>query len=218
MDFARLQFQLVGEGKVYMKMCAKLLAITLGCGAVSSSANAEGFFLTADAGVLAYSNTETLSFWGNELTNPGAIDIGAGYRFTPYFGVEAGHSLIGESETSTAGFTTETLKSSVNHVAVVGTLPLGYRFGIFGKLGLARTTIDYSNAGVGISESASGSQTNVMVGFGWEYNFTRHWEVHAQYENFGTTNVGPIISNGAITATGGDIGMSLFSVGGMYSF
>jgi len=204
-----------------MKMGARLLAMTLVCAAMSSSAVADGFFLTADAGALVYSNTETLSYWGVEFTNPGAIDIGGGYRFTPNFGIEAGHTIIGDSDTSTIGFigTSETLKSSVNHFAFVGTLPIGYRFGLFGKLGLARTTIDYSNSGVGLYESASGSQTNLMLGFGWEYNFNRHWQVHAQYENFGTTNVGPIISNGVVLGgTGGDIGMSLFSVGGMYSF
>ncbi len=200
-------------------MCAKLLAVTLVSGAMSSSAIAQGFFLTADAGALVYSNTETLSYWGDELTNPGAISVGAGYRFTPNFGIEAGRSLIGDSDTTTAGLTTETLKSSVNHFAVVGTIPLGNRFGLFGKLGVARTTIDYSNAGFALSESASGSQTNVMIGFGWEYNFTRHWEVHAQYEDFGNTNVGPVTSNGTVVpGSGGDIGMSLFSVGGMYSF
>lgn len=204
-----------------MKTCAKLLAVTLVCGAMPSAAVADGFFLTADAGILAYSNTETLSYWGVEFTNPGAIDIGGGYRFNPYFGVEAGHSIIGDSDTSTTGFidSSETLKSSVNHVAIVGTLPIGNRYGLFGKLGWARTTIDYSNSGIGISESASGSQTNVMFGFGWEYNFNRHWGLHAQYENFGKTNVGPIISNGVLLpGTGGDIGMSLFSVGGVYNF
>lgn len=201
-----------------MNTCAKLLAITLMSGAMASSATGQGFFLTADAGALLYSNTESLAFFGDEFNNPGAINIGGGFNFNRNFGVEVGHTIVGDAENTFSSF--EKLKSSVNHVAFVGTLPVGNHSGFFAKIGWARTSIDYRNNGTGFAyESASGSSTNLMLGFGWEYNFNRYWGLHVQYRDFGKTQVGPIVdSSGAITALGGDIGMSLFSVGGVYNF
>jgi opacity protein-like surface antigen len=204
-----------------MNMLTKLFAAALVSLASLSSAAAEGFFLTADAGVLMYTNTSTLTVLGVDFMNPGAINFGGGYNFNRYFAIEVAHTFVGDSTITASGFFSfkETLRSSANHVAAVGTLPIGDHNGIFGKIGLARTSIDYTNSGVGVSESASGSKTNAMWGIGWKYDFSEHWGMHVQFEDFGKTSVGPVISNGTVLAgTGGDIGMSLFSVGGEYKF
>lgn len=204
-----------------MKMHAKLSAMTLAFFAMTSSAWAEGFYVAVDGGVMSYSNTHILSFWGVDF-NPGAsITIGGGYNFNKYVGVEAGFTNTGDSTITTSGFinSKEILKSSAAHLAAVGTFPFNDHFSLFGKLGTANTTVDYSYSSTGTTASASGTKSNMMFGIGGQYNFNKRWGLRVQYIDFGKTRVGPVVSNGVAQAgTTGDIGMAVFSVGGLYNF
>src|SRR5665647_551792 len=107
----------------------------------------EGAYIAVDLGQVSYSNA-TSQFTGTSPANPKAITIGGGYHFSPYVGVEAGYSIIGDSTIDTSvgpGVTiTEKLKASSFQVAAVGTFPINDMFNVFGKLGLANTKIDYS--------------------------------------------------------------------------
>lgn len=204
-----------------MKMNAKLSAMTLVFFAMTSSALAEGFYVAVDGGVMSYSNTHILSFWGVDFNPAAAITLGGGYNFNKYVGVEAGLTNTGDSTITTSGFfnSTETLKSSATHLAAVGTIPLNDHFSLFGKLGMANTKVDYSYSSFGSTASASGTKSNAMLGIGGQYNFNQHWGLRVQYVDFGKTQVGPVVLNGVPQAgTTGDIGMSVFSAGGLYSF
>ncbi len=204
-----------------MKMNAKLSAMTLVFGAMASSALAEGLYVAVDAGVMSYSNTHILSSWGLDFNPGAAITIGGGYNFNKYLGVEAGFSNTSDSKITTSGFinATETLKSSATQFSVVGSIPFNDHFSLFGKLGKANTKVDYSYSSSGTSASASGTKSNTMFGIGGQYNFNKRWGLRVQYMDLGKTQVGPVMANGVAQAgTTGDIGMSLFSVGGLYNF
>jgi opacity protein-like surface antigen len=84
---------------------------------------------------------------------------------------------------------------------------------------MANTKVDYSYSSFGSTASASGTKSNAMLGIGGQYNFNQHWGLRVQYVDFGKTQVGPVVANGVPQAgTTGDIGMSVFSAGGLYSF
>lgn len=204
-----------------MKTNAKLSAMTLAFFAMTSSAWAEGFYVAVDGGIMGYSNTHILSAWGLDFNPAVAITFGGGYNFNKYFGLEAGFTNTGDSTITTSGFinSTETLKSSATHLAAVGTFPFNDHFSMFGKLGTANTKVDYSYSSFGTTASASGTKSNVMFGIGGQYNFNQRWGLRVQYIDFGNTRVGPVVANGVPQAgTTGDIGMALFSVGGVYNF
>jgi OmpA-OmpF porin, OOP family len=201
-------------------MKKSIAAILLGCFALS--AHAEGFYAAADLGAASYSNTSVLTAYGTSFANPGAISIAGGYHFNRNIGVEAGFTALGDSKITTYSFANtseEKLKTSVFQVAAVGTFPVDDHFELFVKLGMANTKIDYTYVDYTTYASASATQSNLMVGFGGQYNFNRKWGLRAQFVDFGKTTVGPVIANGvAQPGTIGDIGVSVFSVGGVLNF
>ncbi|ADE12251.1 porin family protein [Sideroxydans lithotrophicus] len=203
-----------------MKLKAKSSAVALALFAMTSSAMAEGFYVAVDGGAMGYSNSHILSAWGIDFNAGGAITLGGGYNFNNYFGLEAGFTNTGDSTITTYGFySKETLKSSAAQLAAVGTFPINDRFSMFLKAGVANTRIDYTYWSFGTTASASASKSHAMIGFGGQYNFNRHWGLRVQYQDYGKTQVGPVIANGVPQAgTTGDIGMALFSVGGVYNF
>lgn len=204
-----------------MKRNLRNIALTLVLGSIAPCTLADGFYVAADAGAMSYSNTSILSAFGVDF-NPGpSIAVAGGYIFNRYFGVEAGYTNTGDSTINTSGFinSKETLKSSATQLAVVGMLPISDHFSLIGKVGMTHNKIDYSFSSAGINASASGSKTNTLFGIGGQYNFNQHWGLRFQYVDLGKTQVGPVIANGVPqTGTTGDVGMSNFSVGGVYNF
>jgi OOP family OmpA-OmpF porin len=177
----------------------------------------QGAYIAVDLGQVSYSNA-TSQFSGANAPNPNAIILGGGYHFSQYMGVEAGYSIIGDSTIDTSvvpGVTiTEKLKASSFQVAAVGTFPINDMFNVFGKLGLANTKIDYSasvtNATFvpGVVTAASASKTNLMFGLGGQLNINQHFGIRLQYEDFGKVT----FSNAP------DVGVKLYSLGGVYNF
>jgi OmpA-OmpF porin, OOP family len=171
----------------------KKIAITLLFStAISTSAFAadQGFYTNADYGIYLYSNAPESSSDGIRL---GGIRLGGGYHFNPYVGVEAGLSIIKDSTSNNSdfyiyGFPQTTLSASSYQVAVVGTIPVNDQYGMFGKLGWANTSLDYtySDSATSITGSGSASKTNPMFGIGWGgQSPNQHVNWRVQYENFG---------------------------------
>lgn len=175
----------------------------------------QGAYVAVDLGQVSFSGDTTAQYGGTFL-NPSALRIGGGYHLSQYLSVEGGYSIVGDSTVSNAGTTggtaTETIKASSLQVAAVGTYAIDDRFTVFGKLGLANDTADYScsvsnpSFVCGLS-SASGSKTNLMFGLGGQYNINRHFGIRAQYEDLGT-----------VSFAGNSIGIKAISVGGVFNF
>jgi OOP family OmpA-OmpF porin len=112
--------------------------------------------------------------------------IFGGYQWNPYFGVEAAYVDFGKGTVgSVAGVpTTSSLKAWGLSAQAVGTLPIGDRFGLFGKLGLAYTAADVSGTVGGVPVSTDDNNIGLTFGFGGKYNFTRNWGMRVEWERF----------------------------------
>lgn len=160
-----------------------------------------------------YSTTTTLSSEGFFM--PGFLHVGGGYHFGPYLGVEGGISILSGSEIKSTNFQTlngsEVVEGGSLQVAVVGTIPLNDKFDMFGKLGLANTTINYRFTPTGASnptQTASGRRTNQMFALGGQFNLNRHSGIYAQYEELGTVTVSSTV----------DVSIAVISAGLVYNF
>jgi OOP family OmpA-OmpF porin len=205
-----------------MKRIATALLLSTVVAAPAFAAN-QGGYVAVDVGQAAFSGADFAGPNSNvNFLNPGTLHLTGGYHFNQNLGLEGGLVANADSSVTTIGFgasSTETLKSSALYVAAVGTLPISSKFDLFGEVGLASTKIDYTSTGNLFGNlSVSGSKTNVMFGLGGRINFSQHWGMRIKYENFGKTDLAFPAGWLAATATTKSIGLSTFTVGGIYSF
>jgi hypothetical protein len=216
--------QFVQAGYFQLKKIATLLMLSA-ITSINAFAADQGFYANIDSGIYLYNNAPQSSSVGYR--------IGGGYQFNPHLGVEAGYSIIddatsGDCVTYIATLSTcpqETLSASSSQVVVVGTLPLGENHSLFGKLGWANTSLDYSYSYTPcflvfcdptITGSGNATKTNPMFGIGWQSSSSRplYWRV--LYENFGTIKMTINYNNQPSTTS--DIGIKVISVGLVYKF
>ncbi len=194
----------------------KKIAITLLSAAIAAPVFAadQGPFVNVDVGQISYSGANSA---GNpSFANPGSVNLGGGYHFNRYLGVEGGYTLIGDSTINYIN-ATETLKASAIQVAGVGTYPINEMFDVYGKLGLAHTKLDYTFTGAGLlSGSGSATKTNLMYAIGGQFNINPHFGVRLQYADYGKTSFTPTI-NGTV-APPINVGITIMSIGGVYNF
>ena len=117
----------------------------------------QGFYLGLGAG--------TADFKGPN-DKESAWKLFGGYNFNNNFGVEAGYHDLGSPP---GGSTTAWELSGV------GRLPLGDRFGLFGKIGGYR--LDDRPAG-------GGDRSDWTWGLGASYDFTRNWSARLEWQQF----------------------------------
>lgn len=124
--------------------------------------------------------------------------------------VEAGYDHFGsmnQNGLSGSGYT-GTLSGHDETVSAVLSYPVMSRLSLYGRAGVAFTSLTYTLTGNGSSGSASGSGTNGVFGFGANYAITRHIGVHAEYRWTGANTV-----NGFSSGS-----MNSFDFGGTYFF
>jgi opacity protein-like surface antigen len=128
-----------------------------------------------------------------------------GYQFSRYLGLEGGYVDFGKvSGTDTSSGLGELDAEGWGvFVSGVGTLPIGDRFGVFGKIGAAYTDIEVSSSTTG-SESDNG--LGLTFGVGGFMNILRNLSVRVEWERF--------------QDAGGDVeaDIDLISVGVAYKF
>jgi len=173
-----------------------------------------GAFIAGDLGAVIYGDAKVTGGGGESYENPAFIRIAGGYNFTPWLGVEAGYSVFGDSKAEFSNATT-TLQTSVFQVAAVGTYSFN-KFAVFGKVGMASISVKESGTGAAAVLSGSSTTTNLMLGVGGQFNFNQHWGIRAQYEDFGKAKYTPSISG--VAQPESEVGVAVFSVGGVYSF
>jgi OOP family OmpA-OmpF porin len=124
----------------------------------------------------------------------------AGYQFNRFFAVEGGYVDLGKASASVSGlldpfFGCGTISGSVEVDAwgavasAVGTIPIGQRFGIFGKVGAAYTDAKLSasltTSGCGpISGSESDDGVDLTFGVGAKFDILRNLSIRAEWERF----------------------------------
>lgn len=180
-----------------LKLMKKIVSTLLACAAMSTSgiAAAQGF-VAADIGD-----------YSSGSYSPVAFAFSGGLKVAPNVAIEVGY-VAPNSYTYNFGGTFYTFDQSILKGAGVVSFPVAPQIDLFGKLGFAH--VRWSDVGPGWN--ASGSSTNLMFGFGGQYNISRQLAVRGQYEYFGN-NVG-------LTAGGSYVyrGTSMLSVGAVYSF
>jgi opacity protein-like surface antigen len=92
----------------------------------------------------------------------------------------------------------------------VGTLPIGDKFGVYGKLGMYRADSDFHvTSSVAGTASASDTNTDITYAIGAQYNFNKNLGIRAewqQYKKVGGDN------------TGGDGDVDVMSIGVVWHF
>jgi len=134
--------------------------------------------------------------------------IFGGYQFNSYLGIELGLSDMGDWPASVTGLGPATAKFRVFETVLVGTLPLGQRFSVYGKAGAYQWDADYEFP-AGVAGSADANGNDYTVGAGVKFNFTRNTALRLEWQRY--NKVGD-------RATTGSFNADVFGVGALVSF
>lgn len=115
-----------------------------------------------------------------------SYQVGAGYRFNDYLGVEANYADMA-GQVRRAGLGGVEGKSLA--VGAVGYLPIGDRFELFAKAGVGRTRYDFHPAAGGTgSRSMRGTSTSPLYALGANYHFNRALSVRLEWSTLGASD------------------------------
>ncbi|MEQ1838351.1 MAG: porin family protein [Candidatus Nitrotoga sp.] len=103
-----------------------------------------------------------------------AFSVLAGHKFNSNFAAEVAYVNFGSVDVAPAG---STVKSSAMSLSGVGSFPLNDQFSLFGKLGLASTTVK----GTGFP---SESNTGVTYGVGAQFDFDQQFAIRAGWDMY----------------------------------
>lgn len=164
----------------------KSLAILLM--AVSPVALAQGVYVGAGVGQASYDVGDTTGIVAPRVDDSDTgFKLYGGYQFTPNIAVEAGYADLGEARL--AGIVLgipfdSSFEASALYADVVGTLPLGSGFSVFGRLGVAMTFAELNVATAGGSASVDDDEGNVKFGLGAEFAFSRDVAMRLEWERY----------------------------------
>jgi OOP family OmpA-OmpF porin len=152
-----------------------LLSVTI---APAHAAIGDGvFYVGADVGQAKASGNITT---GAADTSDTSFSVSAGYQFNRNWAAEAAYSDLGQL-TYGAGSGGGDAKTTAISLSGVGIWPLDNGFSLFGKLGVAGTSVDASAASL---SSTTDRRTGVTVGVGGQYNLTNAFGIRVAYNRF----------------------------------
>ena len=176
----------------------KLKRIVLTCVAVTllaaeiaftPMAQAEGGFAGVGYGKTSMDIVCDLDITCSADDSDSGFKIFGGYQFNPNFAFEVAYVDLGEAKISGTdsflGSATATFEVSGFNFAVVGSFPVGERFGLMAKAGFFRWDVEV-NASSSVFGSGSSSETGFdpMFGIGGSFNITEKFGVRVEYEKF----------------------------------
>lgn len=193
-----------------MKMLANKMAfaVALVFGTAAAPAMAENFYGALDLGQTKAADACAGATSACEDTAT-LVRVAGGYQFDPMWSAEISY---GASKKGSLGVilpgVTGAWEVDVLQISGIGTFPVGGGFSLTGKVGIARSDLTLTSAGLA-AVSISSSTTNVAFGIGAQYDFTGSIAARAQYETFGTI--------GDVNTTG-ESKVSLLSAGVIFKF
>ncbi|QPF71841.1 porin family protein [Roseateles sp. DAIF2] len=101
----------------------------------------------------------------------------------------------------------EKLSANSLSASVLGILPLSKEFSLYGRLGYARNSLDWSEGNVSVSVH----KNKALIGFGGAYAIDKNWSLRAEYVNLGKNTIG----SGADRF---DVKINQFNLGAVYAF
>ena len=169
-----------------MKRSIAVLAVVAACGATGALAQSNGYI---GAGL----GRGNLNVNGTELTGINNAQVGdssttwairAGWRFHPYFAVEAGYYELGEYDFSgsvgNVGVNGEARAESYS-LSLVGILPLSEQFEAYGRVGFAHSKFKFSANAAIASAFARDTQEEATYGVGARWHFARNWSLFGEW-------------------------------------
>jgi OmpA-OmpF porin, OOP family len=114
-----------------------------------------------------------------------------GYRINRNFAAEVFYANLGEITVRT-GPVSATGKTTSLGIAALGIFPVGQQFELFGKLGIASSDQKVTATGPGATISNSGSGSDIVLGVGAAYNFSRSLGLRAEWERFNDSEINVI--------------------------
>jgi OOP family OmpA-OmpF porin len=145
-------------------------------------AHSDDFYIKASIGRSHYIDIGDHA--GNE--NPNGGSLGLGYIINKNWDVEIGYTHFGT--VNSIGISPQkNLKTQTIYVAGIGKLPITESFSILGKAGAA---FNYSNlSSEGISIEYNKAITELLLGAGFSYQFTKQLAVTIDYTHYGKGKV-----------------------------
>ncbi len=146
---------------MFKKIAAATALILASSAAFAAQPNT--FYAGADVG-----KTKADGFSGKD-TSVGAF---AGYNFHQNFAVEAGYRRLDDREigimTGSTSFVWGSSKLDQAHLSVIGSLPVGERFSVYGRLGANRLESKVGSNGYSFKHA----ETKALYGVGMNYAIT----------------------------------------------
>ena len=180
-----------------------LAALALTVTTAARADMAPGFYVGAGIGTTEVSEESIEEFTADDSDN--GFKIFGGYSFNEFFAVEASYFDLGQASGTIedpffGDFDFEVGVSGLSG-AVVGRIPAGEMFSVFGKIGFAQYDLDFDVTIDGESGSDSESESDMIYGGGIGLGIGA-FELRAEYE--------------VLNVEDGDVNM--ISVSGLYRF
>ncbi len=116
-----------------------------------------------------------------------------GYQFNPYVGAEVGYTSFGSLYDTNNSQIDASQDAGAFTASVVGTLPLGDKFGLFARAGAARYDLDNSGSVQGIPVEDGDGDIKPYYGAGARVNITPNFALRAEYQIY--TNLAGVDGN-----------------------
>lgn len=133
-----------------------------------------------------YGRTEAKKYC-DHITNCDDTDKGpkveVGYDFNKYVSAELGYTSFGTVFDSGDGSLQVTQKSNAITLSVLGTVPLGEWFGLFGRVGYARYDTNNTGAVEGVRVDDENGNTPFW-GAGVNVNLSEEFTLRLEYQNY----------------------------------
>ncbi|MDM5178079.1 outer membrane beta-barrel protein [Massilia sp. DJPM01] len=161
----------------------------LAAAAAPMAAHAESTYVGAGVGAAE----QVLSIkTGTYKDTAAGVKLFTGFNFDKHFGVEAGFTHFGKAET---GGKLSGSRARSFYAAGTVTLPLGEKWALTGKLGIAKNRTMQLVVGDGDDKQ---KKTDALLGVGATFAVTKTIAAFVEYENYGTVAKG---NNGSLKAT-----------------
>ena len=173
-----------------IKLIAAALLALGGLVAASQTA-AQGFYIGGSVGKSDFDDDNAIP----DLITSGSVDgsdtgfkIFGGYQFNQHFGVELAWVDLGKAGYSGTfsglPVTGGTVETSGLNLSAVGILPLGSGFALFGKAGFFAWESKAKDVTGGLPFSGKEDGTDLSLGIGASYDFTKNFGIRAEWERF----------------------------------
>lgn len=105
-----------------------------------------------------------------------------GYQFNPYAGAELGYTSFGTIYDTQNNQIDASQEAGAYTASAVGTLPLGEKFGLFGRVGAARYDLENNGTIQGLPVKGGDGDIKPYYGAGARVNLTENFALRAEYQ------------------------------------